>query len=118
MRSALDVKCGFPKPPVGMIGVTAPPAAGSHTNSAAAGPKNEAPASCISRAAARRPTIRSPAGDHARSVYSPLGESGCVLHVLPALLARTMLPPFASLHVVYASDLPSGLQTGPNSPTS
>ena len=51
-----------------MITDSAPPVAGSHTISAAAGPKNAAPASCISRAAARIATMRSPAGDQARSV--------------------------------------------------
>src|SRR5260221_2509786 len=118
MRSGLVVKWGLPTPGVGMIGVTVPPAAGTHTNSAATGPKNAAPAYCSSRAAARTATMRSPAGDHARSLYSPPGESVCVLHVLQLELARTMLPPFASLHVVKASALPSGLHAGPNSPTS
>src|SRR5690242_7170654 len=118
MRSGLVVKCGLPMPPVGMIAVTLPPAAGTHTNSAATGPKNAAPASCISRAAARTPTTRSPFGDQARSPYNPPITSGFVLHLFCLSSdARTMLPPDASFHVVYASERESGDHAGPNSPT-
>src|SRR6476469_428275 len=118
MRSGFEVKCGLPMPPVGMMAVTLPPVAGSHTNSAATGPKNAAPASCISRAAARTATTRSPFGDHARSPYNPPPVSGVVLHLfLLSSEARTMEPPDASAHVVKASERESGDHAGPNSPT-
>src|SRR3954470_21263981 len=118
MREASLVKCGLPMPLVGMIDVTAPPAAGNQTKSAAAGPKNAAPASCISRAAARTATILSPVGDHARSLYRPVPEIAVVVHARPLFVARMIVPPFVSSHVVYAMDFPSGLQMGPNSPMS
>ncbi len=119
MRSGLLVKCAFPIPPVGMIAVAAPPVDGTQTNSAAAGPKKAAPASCISRCAARVATMRSPLGDQDRSAYNAPFTSVVVVHpFLGSLVARTIEPPCASCQVAHASDLPSGDQTGPYSPSS
>ena len=104
-----------------MMSVGAPPAAGIHTRSDAAGPKNAPPASCNSRAAARVATMRSPFGDQARSDQRPADGVNCDtigtdffgFHV-----ARMMRPPVASSHVTHAMDLESGDQTGPYSPPS